>query len=405
MAIADDRIYLDHAAATPLCPEAVAALRAGEALVGNPGAIHAEGRAAATAVADARTTIARTLGVRPDAVTFTASGTEANNLALAGYLKALVASGRALSSCTVLTTQLEHPSVLAVLEELREAGLTVRFLPLLDSGRVDLSALSELLTPDVVCISCAYASSEVGVVQPVRAIARAVARQYTDATTRPVIHVDAAQAPYWLSCQCESLGADLLALDAGKCGGPKGVGVLIRRGRVALRPTVHGGGQEAGLRAGTENVAGIMAAAAAIAAAQADWAQRSERVAAVRDAGIALLPELLPEAVLNGPSGAERIANNINISLPGYDTEYATIVLDTNGVAVSTKSACAGAGGGESLAVRALTGDAARARSTLRFTLGPATSEHDLHRAFSVLAEHVAAMRWYAPGPAAIREN
>jgi cysteine desulfurase len=204
-----------------------------------------------------------------------------------------------------------------------------------------------------------------------------------------MLHVDAAQAPLWLPCQFEQTGADLLVLDAAKCCGPKGVGLVVRSKRVKLAPILFGGGQESGLRSGTENVSGIVGATVAVRWAQEGWRARAELARAIRDEIITLILKKIPYAVLNGPTGEDRLANNINISIPRLDTEYATIVLDSKGFAVSTKSACSGAGGGESAVVKTTTSDPARATSTLRVTFGPDTTLEELSRLVTALATHV----------------
>jgi cysteine desulfurase len=359
--------------------------------LGNPSAIHAEGRAQKAVVSEARESVARVLRVRPSGVVFTSGGTESNVLALVGYLKHLHQStGRTYTEMEVISTALEHPSLRNTLASLEARGVTVTTVPVTSEGLITPAALERVLSPRTVLCSFAYANSEIGTVQPVHALAR-VLRAYERAHSfnRIMLHLDAAQAPLWLPCDLPRLDVDLLTLDGGKCGGPLGSGLLAMRKDVAVLPILFGGGQEGGRRPGTENVVGIVGVSTALILAQKSWHERSEAVASVRDYGIRELATRLPTAVLNGPVGKNRIANNINISLPGVDTEYAVIVLDSAGVAASTKSACAGAGGGESAVVMATTGDAARARSTLRLTLGPETTAADLTYVVTVLAKHL----------------
>lgn len=388
------RIYLDHAAATPLCAAAYAAM---EPLLvasyGNPSAIHAEGRAARLVVEEARQQVARTLGVRPGGVTFVSGGTEANAVAIVGHLTARVRAGAAWSELEVVSTPLEHPSVREALTYLETLGVTVRLVAVDEVGIVTPAALRAVLSERTVLVTCAYVNSEIGTIQPVAQLVRTVrAFSREHGTARVVVHLDAAQAPLWLGCELPRLGIDVISLDGGKCGGPKGSGAVIVHGAVPLAPVWWGGGQEQGLRPGTENVAGIAGFAAALSWAQAGVTARTARVTALRDQGIVDLCAALPGAVLNGPRGEQRVANNINISIPGLDTEYAVVALDVAGIAASTKSACAGAGGGESAVVQAITGDAARARSTLRLTLGPDSSAAHITAAARTLADHVALM-------------
>ena len=169
--------------------------------------------------------------------------------------------------------------------------------------------------------------------------------------------------------------------------------MLVRRKRVLIQETLFGGGQESGLRPGTENVAGVVGASVAFKAAQDDFKTRAESVMKIRDDGIKILQSKIPGTLLNGPTGEDRLANNINISIPGLDTEFTAVVLDKHGFAVSTKSACAGAGGGESVVVKEISGDPARSRSTLRFSLSPETTVKNINDLAIVLQAHIAQMQ------------
>ena len=375
------RIYLDTAAATPLRKEVRAAMLPYlETEFGNPSAIHAEGIAARSAVESSRQKVATTLGIRPEGVLFTSGGTESNNLAILGRLKYLARKeGIAYSDMEVITTRIEHPSIMSLVPVIEATGVTVRFVEVDGEGKITVAALEKVLSPKTVLVTFAYANSEVGVVQNVSRLVRTV-RQFEKTHThgrRIVIHIDAAQAPLWLPCSLTSLGVDMMSLDVGKCNGPKGVGMLVVRGNVPLLPILYGGGQEQGLRPGTENVANIVGSATALALAQADYKERAASVSKLRDSFIDLLTEALPEVLLNGPQGEDRLANNINISLPKLDTEYAVVYLDAQGIAASTKSACAGAGGGESTVVSTMTGNSERAKSTLRLSLSADTTLAD----------------------------
>ena len=375
------RIYLDTAAATPVRKEVRAAMLPYlENEFGNPSAIHAEGIAARTAVESSRQKVATTLGIRPEGVLFTSGGTESNNLAILGRLKYLARKeGIAYSDMEVVTTRIEHPSILSLIPVIEATGVTVRFVEVDEEGKITVAALEKVLSPKTVLVTFAYANSEVGVVQSVSRLVRTV-RQFEKIHThgrRIVVHIDAAQAPLWLPCSLTSLGVDMMSLDVGKCNGPKGVGMLVVRGNVPLLPILYGGGQEQGLRPGTENVANIVGSATALALAQADYKERAASVSKLRDSFIDLLTEALPEMLLNGPRGEDRLANNINLSLPKFDTEYAVVYLDAQGIAASTKSACAGAGGGESVVVSTMTGNSERARSTIRLSLSNDTTLAD----------------------------
>lgn len=387
------RIYLDFAAATPIRKEVEVFMRPYlSARFANPSAIYKEGLEARRVIDEARAKVAVTLGVRPSDVTFTGSGTESNNLAIVGYLKHLAREKNIpYRDMEVVMTKLEHPSVSGLAPIIEAIGVVVKYVAVNEFGLITKEALREVLSEKTVLVTFAYANSEIGVVQRVAHLVREIRDSERKHSKKIVVHVDAAQAPLWLPCEVVRLGADMMTLDAGKCFGPKGVGVLIKRG-IEILPLMYGGGQEEGLRPGTENVSGIAGAAEAIRLAQKDQGARKAKVAAVRDKGIALIKEILPMAVLNGPTGEDRLANNINFSLPGFDTEYAVVYLDTHGVAASTKSACSGSKSGRSVVVEAISNDPKRASSTIRLTLGPDTKLSDIEYAAKILARFCSKM-------------
>ncbi len=379
------RIYLDVAAATPISlPVKAAMLPYLDTFFGNASAVHAEGRAAKQAINDARQKIARTLGVRGEEIIFTGSGTEANNLAVLGYVHGLAATGRSYASMAVVMSEIEHPSLLNLVPVLTKLGVKVSLVPVTVDGHITVPALESVLTPETVLVAFAYANSEIGTIQKVSRLVKVIRAFAARHDTTIKVHLDAAQAPLWLPCQSAPLGVDSLALDAGKCFGPKGVGILFAKHRSEMVSLMLGGGQEGGLRPGTENVAGIVGAAEAFFLAQHEYEERARLVHEVSAGARAYLEIELPQAVING-SHVDRLPNNINFSLPGFDTEYAVVWLDAHGIAASTKSACAGAGGGMSHVVYACTKDTARARSTIRFSLSPDVSLESVRHAIDVL--------------------
>lgn len=392
---AHKRIYMDYAAATPILDSVIQTMnRLQRNVYGNPGAIHSEGVAVARELESARTDLARTLGVRSTEVIFTGSGTESNNLAIYGVVEAKHAAGMSYSDMEIVTTKIEHPSVSAVMADLEQRGVQVRYMPVDENGRVVISELEPLIQSQTVLVVFAYANSEIGTIQPVKRIVRTIKQKNPDT----LVQLDAAQAPLWLSCKVHTLGVDLMALDAGKCNGPKGVGVLMVRHMVNLDPHVRGGGQERGLRAGTENVPAIVGAVEAIVTAQADYEERGTQVYNVGTELVRLLNDSDIPAHYNGPDFGpyeklERLPNNVHISLPGFDTEYAVIYLDSKGIAASTKSACAGADSGASVVVQTIADDSARASSTIRFTLDPTLTKRDMKRVVSALQEFVDLMQ------------
>lgn len=383
-------VYCDYAAATPLLP-AVANImdQLQRTTYGNPGGIHALSVAAKTVITDARRALAQALGVRPAEIFFTASGTEANNLAILGVVHAKHAAGMPYEAMELITTAVEHPSVTETVAQLAAYGVRVHHVPVDEEGHIKINELAALVTERTVLVTFAYAHSEVGTVQRVTRLSRRIKKQ----NPNTVVHIDAAQAPLWLPCKPHQLGVDLLSLDTGKCNGPKGFGVLVKRVAVPLKPQLHGGGQESGLRASTENTpviaGGVQALTTALAAQNTTRARAYELAQALQQA----LVTHVPEAVFNGVSltnelsDLERLPNNIHISLPGYDTEYAVVYLSQHGIAASTRSACSAAGEGESAVVQAMTDDSARARSTIRFSIDPAATTADMDYVANILRQ------------------
>lgn len=389
-----DRVYLDYASATPVLPEVLSEML--PFLInnfGNPSAVHFEGQVAKQVVTESRTKVARILGVQPEFVTFTSGGTESNNLAIIGVVEARRATGAAYSDMEVITTRIEHPATSNTFLYLTSLGVVVKYIEIDSDGVAVLADLQKQLSAKTLLVSVAYVNSEIGCIQDVNAIHRTL-EKFTKNSDQVdiVLHVDAAQAPLWLPCELSRLGADLLSLDAGKFGGPKGIGVLVKRRPLPIKNIAYGGGQEGGLRPGTEPVAQIVGLASALTIAQNNWSKNKQTVSELRDYFWTQLKLAIPKAILNGPQSESRVANNMNISIPDIDSEFAVVSLDVAGIACSTKSACSSAGGGESTVVLAISSDSARAASTLRFTLGVDTTKSDIDKTVETLTAHVASI-------------
>ena len=385
----EKRVYLDWAAASPLLPEAKAAMQSfWTENFGNPGSIHKEGMVAKNAVFKSRKKIANSLQVRPEMITFTGSGTESNNLSIVGIIDFYKEKrGISYNEMEVVSTKIEHPSVINVLAYLRTKGIKIKWAQVNKKGKIDLDYLKNIITDKTILFTTSLVNSEVGVIQEISSVRKVISKINIDT----IIHVDAAQAPLWLNCQLEAIKADIMTFDAGKFCGPKAVGFLVRNKRVNLLPVFYGGKQESGLRPGTENVVGIIGAAEAFVWAQSidKIADRARRISEVRDLTIKYINTKISEAVLNGPDGDGRVANNINISLPGIDTEFITVVLDKAGFAVSTKSACSGSDTGKSYVVEEITNNLEVANSTLRITLGIDTTYSETKSMVDVLRHHL----------------
>ncbi|MFM2424031.1 MAG: hypothetical protein RLZZ70_420, partial [Candidatus Parcubacteria bacterium] len=336
--VVTNRIYLDYAAAAPMSPAAKAAMMPFlDDTFGNPGGIHFEGVAAKRALEEFRVQVARSLEVQPSGVVFTSGGTESNNLAIMGVVEAERKKGRSYESMRILSTKLEHPATLRSLEALAKQGVHVVYLEVTPQGKLVLDSLTSQLDELTVLVTLAYVNSEVGVITDCRGVRRILDTAKKQFGTTVLLHIDAAQAPLWLPCSLSRLGADLLSLDGGKCGGGKGVGALVMQHGVRISPLLYGGGQEMGLRPGTEPVHLAAAFATALQEAQAGQVARATTVTKVRDYCMAEINRRIPGAILNGPRGDERVANNVHVSIPGLDAEFAVITLDVHGIAASTK--------------------------------------------------------------------
>jgi cysteine desulfurase len=359
------RIYLDHAATTPARPEVVAAMAP---LLGgfNPNSLHAEGRAARAAVDAAREAVARVLGVTPREIVFTGGGSESDVLAIVGAARAAAGRGR-----HVVTVATEHHAVLHAVDVLERDGWQVTRLPVDSRGLVDPAAFAAALTPATTLASVMLANNETGVVQPVAELAR-IARE-----RGVLLHTDAVQAPGWLPLDVEALGVDLLSLSAHKFYGPKGVGVLYVRRGTALEPLIVGGAQEHGLRAGTENVAGIAGLAAALTLAESERPVTAPRLAALRDRLEAGVVAAVPDVVVNG-AGARRLPGILSVAFGGVPSDALLIRLDLEGIAASAGSACAAGSLEPSHVVAALGLGERYALGVVRFSLGRDTSAAEI---------------------------
>jgi len=365
-----ERSYFDWNATAPLRPQAAEALREALSVPGNPSSVHAEGRAARRLVEEAREEVAALVGARPGDVVFTSSGTEANMLALT---PAIQTADERRPREKLLISAIEHSSVRTGGRFPRDAAADIA----VDAdGRVDLAALADALAKaSRPLVSIMLANNETGVVQP---IAQAAAIVHA---AGGLLHVDAVQAAGRIACDINALGADLLTLSAHKIGGPKGVGALIRA-REDIHfpdPLIRGGGQERGLRAGTENVAGIAAFGAAAAAVRRQGAAEADHMRALRDKLEAGLKAVAPGAVIFGEK-AERLPNTTLFAAEGMKAETAVISFDLEGIAVSSGAACSSGKVQPSHVLAAMGVSPALTRGAVRLSLGWTTTETDVER-------------------------
>ncbi|HTC31708.1 MAG TPA: cysteine desulfurase family protein [Candidatus Acidoferrum sp.] len=369
-----NRIYLDHAATTPLNADVLAEMLPYFIESGhNPSSLHAEGRRARAGLDRARDRAAAALGVARKEITFVGSGSEADNQAILSVARTYRARGS-----HIVSTQIEHHAILHALDALRDEGFDVTLLQVDEQGMIDPAAFAAALRDDTVLASVMYANNEIGVVQPIARLAAA-------ARERGVIfHTDAVQGAGLIDIRPRELGVDLLSLSAHKFYGPKGVGILYVRDGLALPPLVHGGGQEFGRRSGTENVAGIVGLAAALERAVAGTSERAVRVAALRDRLEAGIRARAGEVRING-AGAPRLANNSNVSFAGIDSEALLMRFDLEGIAVSAGSACTSGALEPSHVIAALRADPRWHQGVIRFSLGEATTEEEIDRVLELV--------------------
>jgi cysteine desulfurase len=358
-----DRAYFDWNATAPLRPAARAAMLAALDAPGNASSVHGEGRGARRLIEESRRQVAALAGAEAKQVTFVSGATEANALALT---PAIEADGNKAPRDRLFVSAVEHPSVLA---GGRFAPEQVEILPVDRDGRVDPATLAAALAKaERPLVSVMLANNETGVIQPIAEIAGIVH------AANGLLHIDAVQAAGRIPLDMSALGADLMSLSSHKLGGPQGAGALIVRGRLSVAPLIRGGGQERGIRAGTENVAAIAGFGAAAEAARASLATDAARMAALRDRLEAGLRAATPDAVIFA-AGVNRLPNTTLVAVPGIKAETALIAFDLNGIAVSSGSACSSGKVAASHVLAAMGMEPALARGAIRISLGPVTTE------------------------------
>ncbi|MGB2567488.1 cysteine desulfurase family protein [Micromonospora citrea] len=355
--------YLDHAATTPMLDEALEAYVATAREVGNASSLHAAGRRARRRVEESRERVAAALGARPSEVVFTGGGTESDNLAVKGIFWARRGSARV----RVVSSAVEHHAVLDAVDWLTaHEGAEVGWLPVDAAGRLDPDRLRAELAAHadrVALVTAMWANNEVGTVQPVAELAAVAAEHGVP------FHTDAIQAVGQVPVDFAASGASALTVTGHKLGGPAGVGALLLARDVAATPLLHGGGQERDVRSGTLDTAGVVAFAVAVEAAVKGQQEYAARVAALRDDLVRRVREAVPEVIFNGDP-TDRLPGNAHFSFPGCEGDALLLLLDAQGIACSTGSACSAGVAQPSHVLIAMGADHDRARSSLRFTLG-----------------------------------
>lgn len=373
------QIYLDYAAATPLDPHVQTAMQPYlSEIFHNPSATYRAGRQSRQALEDARSRVAHWLGARPSEIIFTAGGTEANNLAIHGVM-------RKLPDVNVAVSAIEHASVLVPAHsyDYREVIVNAK-------GHIELTDLEQKVDDKTVLVSIMYANNEVGTIQPLREVAAFVAeirrmRQAAGNKLPLYLHTDACQAANYLDLHVSRLGVDLLTLNGGKIYGPKQTGALFVKGGIELMPLIAGGGQERGLRSGTENIAGAIGLAAALDLAQSMRHDEAVRLRQLQGIFMETLQAAIPQIIING-SRKKRLPNNVHTVLPEQDNERLLIQLDEAGIQAAAGSACSASSEESSHVLLAMGKTEAEARASLRFTLGRATTQQEVEQTVRSLA-------------------
>jgi cysteine desulfurase len=378
-------VYLDHAATSPVRPQVLEAMLPflGSASFGNPSSSHRFGRAARAGLEQARREVAAALGAEPAQVVFTSGGTEADNLAVIGAASAAAHHGGVM---LVAVSAVEHKAVLAAAHQVAHLGGEEISLPVLPTGQLNLDALDAALARKPAVVSVMWVNNETGARQPIEEIAERCSRAGV------LLHSDAVQAFGKVPVAIKNLPCTLLTISGHKIGGPKGIGALIVRDRKAVEAIIHGGGQQFGIRPGTENVAGAVALGRAATLAAEEQPSLAERVGALRDRLSARLREAVPDLVVHG-EGGPRAPHILNIGIPGTDSEALLMHLDLAGVAASGGSACSTGAMEPSHVLTAMGVPRSLALGSIRMSLGHESTSQDIDRAIEVFPQVVEKVR------------
>jgi cysteine desulfurase len=392
------RVYLDYAAATPVDP------RVKEAMdnfcvqgFANPSGLHEEGLFVKRAMESARKTIADFIRAKFPEIVFTSSATESNNLAILGVARANKEFGKHL-----ITTSAEHASVLNVFKQLEKEGFKVTYLLVDEYGMVSADQINSAIRPDTILVSVIFASNEIGTINPIGHIGQIV-KKSKNKNGFPYFHTDAAQAIPHIKINVEDLGIDLMSFSASKIYGPKGAAALYIKHGTNISPIIFGGSQENGIRAGTQDVCGIVGFAKAVEIIKSEYIEDDRRIQILRDKIIKEIKSAFPEVLLNGPPtpatcvGAtegrspteERLANNINVSIPGISGEKIVVAMDMAGFSLSTRSACDATNSAPPHVIKSLGRTDEEAWGAVRITLGRYTTEENVDKFIKAFFERV----------------
>lgn len=416
------KVYLDNASTTPVDSKVLKAmLPYFKDRYGNPSSLHTLGRESKNAIEASRNNIAKHIGAEPEEIIFTSGGTESDNLAIFGIARAYKEKGK-----HIIVSIIEHKAILDACKKLEKEGFEITYLNVDKNGLVSLEQLSSSLRPDTILVSIMYANNEIGVIQPLFEISKIIndfkkrnsqllisnsqinykkRQNFNDqknwklgigtwelGTMSPLFHTDACQAAGALPIKIRELGVDALTMSSSKIYGPKGIGCLYINKKCKIEPIIYGGGQERGLRSGTENVAGIVGFSEALSISEKKRVLESKRLTKLRDYFLCRIQKEIDGVLVNGDT-KQRLPNNINISIKGVEGESLLLLLDRYGVYCSTGSACSSLDLSPSYVLLSIGLPLELAHCSVRFTLGRHTKKGDIDYTMDVLVKSVAKIR------------
>ncbi|MBU1164077.1 IscS subfamily cysteine desulfurase [Patescibacteria group bacterium] len=385
------KIYFDHSATTPLDQWVFEAMKPYFTKdYGNASSMHSFGQIAAKAIDQSRLSIAKFLNCLPEEVIFTSGATEADNIALQGIVKA-----SKINNPHIVTTQIEHPAILEVCRDLEKQGVGVTYVPVTKKGIVKVNDIKRAIKPNTILISVMYVNNEVGTIQPISEIGKLVDQLNTKRKNRIYFHTDAVQAVNYCEMNVNKLGVDLLSISGHKIYGPKGVGVLYIKKNIKLKPIEYGGHHELGIRPGTYNVVGIVGLGRAIELVKVGK-KNNQKIKKLRDYLIKEISKKIPNTKVNGDI-KNRVASNVNFSFKNAEGESVMLMLDMEGFAVSTGSACSSGSLEPSHVLTSMQIPNDLAHGSLRITLGKQNTKNEVDRLIRILPKIIQRLRQMSP--------
>ncbi|MHB9019691.1 MAG: cysteine desulfurase family protein [Minisyncoccota bacterium] len=380
-----NQVYLDNASTTPVDPRVLRAmLPYFKGKYGNPSSLHTLGREGKKAIEASRNSIAKQIGAESDEIIFTSGGTESDNLAILGIARAYKDRGK-----HIIVSNIEHKAILDPCKKLEKEGFEIIYLEVDKNGLISLEKLGSSIRPDTILVSIMYANNEIGTIQPIKEIAKTIKN---NKLSDPIFHTDACQAIGALPINIKELGVDALTMSSPKIYGPKGIGCLYLNKKYKIEPIIFGGGQERGLRSGTENVAAIVGFSEALSISEKKRVLENSRLIKLRDYFLFRIKKEIDGVLINGDI-KKRLPNNINISIKGVEGESLLLLLDRYGVYCSTGSACSSLDLNPSYVLLGIGLPLELAHCSIRFSLGRYTKKSDIDHAMEILIKSITKIR------------